>query len=262
MKIGYMATLDKAPTLREAGYDFIEDKLLSHPLTDPDAMTAAKRAIARAELPTLVFSSFFPHDMRLVGPDVDATEVKDYLARAAELTHAAGAHAAVVGSAWSRNVPDGWEYTQARDQLLDAYSWAADAFQGTGVVLGIEPQCRKEANIITTVPEAVDYARTVNRPEIKVSIDFYHIDEEDEPLDKLSQYGEWIVHVQLADSDRKHPGTGSYDYATFFQQLRQFNYSGHLTVEIMHDIPPAEMRHSLEFLRRHWPAGTPSHDAN
>jgi sugar phosphate isomerase/epimerase len=137
--------------------------------------------------------------------------------------------------------------------LLRAYSWAADAFEETGVVIGIEAQNRKEANIITSLDEAVHYAQAVNRPQIKVMADFYHMDEENEPLEKLSEFSDWIVHIQLADTGRQNPGTGSYDYETFFRHLKESHYGGHISVELMHEIPESEMRRSLKFLRNYWP---------
>jgi sugar phosphate isomerase/epimerase len=254
VKIGYCAPIEKAETIREIGYDFIEAKLLSYPLLDRATLAAAKVAVSRSSLPILAFGSFFPYDMRLVGPTVDERSVKDYLARAADLTSAAGASVAALGSAWSRNVPPGWDRSRAQAQLLEAYSWAADAFAGSGVTLAIEPQNRKETNIILGIEEAVGYAAQVDSPVLKVMADFYHMDEEGESLQHLRMYADWIVHIQLADTGRKHPGTGSYDYDTFFGHLKEGGYTGAISIEIADEISPPEMRHSYEFLRRYWPA--------
>ena len=39
--------------------------------------------------------------------------------------------------------------------------------------------------------------------------DFYHMDEENEPLDELVVNAGWLAHVHLADTGRMSPGTGS-----------------------------------------------------
>ena len=65
--------------------------------------------------------------------------------------------------------------------------------EGTRTTLAIEPLNRKESNIINSVAEGVRFARQVNRPEIRVLADFYHIDEEREPLDTLKTNGEWLA---------------------------------------------------------------------
>jgi sugar phosphate isomerase/epimerase len=251
MKIGYSATLDQADLVAEAGYDFIEPKLFAFGLADRASLDAAKQQLARSPLPTLAFGSFFPRHLRLVGPDVDPVGIKEYLARAAELTSSAGALVAVMGSAWARNVPDGFARDRAEAQLVEAYGWAADAFEGSGVMLAIEPQNRTEANIILSVEEGVEFAHRVDRPGLKVIADFWHLDQEREPLDHLRTYAEWIVYVQVADTDRKRPGSGSYDYDAFFGHLRDGGYTGNVSVEIAGDIPVAEMRRSREFLRRY-----------
>ncbi|MBT2249056.1 sugar phosphate isomerase/epimerase [Arthrobacter sp. BHU FT2] len=255
MKIGFCAKLEQAERLKAIGYDYIEPPLLNFELADKASLDAAKLAVSRSSLPALVFSSFFPRDMRIVGPEVDEAFVKSYLARVAELCESAGSEVAVMGSAWSRNVPDGFDRQRAADQLLQAYDWAADAFMGSGTVVAIEPQNRKEANIILTLEDAVGFARQVDRPELKVMVDFYHVDEEREPLEHLTTYAEWIAHVQLADTNRQHPGTGSYDFDTFFGHLKKNGYGGHISVEVMHELSTDEMQHSYSFLRGFWPQG-------
>ncbi len=254
MKLGWCAPFAKAALVKEIGYDYLEVPLAGFGLEDEASLIAAKKAVDATPIPLTVFNWFYPQDFRTVGDFVDAARIKSYLARAADLMHHAKASSAVLGSAWSRNVPEGYSRARAREQILENYGWVADAFQGSGVTVGIEAQNLKEANIITRLSEAVDYARAVNRPEIRVMADFYHMDEEKEPLSDLQTYGDWIVHIQLADSGRRNPGTGAYDYDSFFRYLKEGGYTGTVSVECMIDIPPPEMRHSLEFLRRYWPA--------
>ena len=93
----------------------------------------------------------------------------------------------------------------------------------------------------------------MNRPEIRVLADFFHMDEEDEPLETLREHREWLVHIHLADTGRRNPGTGSYDYDRFFGLLREIDYQGMMSAECKITDPAADMRHSHAFLRRHWP---------
>ncbi len=254
MKLGWCAPFAKAELVRDIGYDYLEVPLAGFGLEDDASLVAAKKAVEIAPLPLIVFNWFYPQDFRVVGEHVDTARIKSYLGRAAELMHHAGAQSAVLGSAWSRNVAAGYSRERAREQILENYRWVADAFRGSGVTVGIEAQNLKEANIITRLAEAVDYAKMVNRPEIRVMADFYHMDEEKEPLSDLKTYADWIIHIQLADSDRRNPGTGRYDYANFFRYLKEGGYAGTVSVECMIEIPPPEMRRSLEFLRQYWPS--------
>ena len=252
-RLGWCAPLRDAAKVRDLGYDFLEVPLAPFGLEDEASLAAAKKAVAGSPLPLTVFNWFYPQDFRTVGDAVDRHRIQSYLKRAAELMQHAGARCAVLGSAWSRNVPDGFSREKARAQILESYGWVADAFAGSGVAIGIEAQNRKEANIITTLAEAVDYARALNRPEIvRVMADFYHMDEEAEPLSHLERFGDWIMHVQLADSKRLNPGTGTYDWEAFFAKLRAGGYRDTVSVECMVPIPAEGMRQSQLFLRRFW----------
>jgi sugar phosphate isomerase/epimerase len=243
MKLGWCAPLQDAGLIRDAGFDYIELPL------------AAQDFAAKIEspLPVGAFNYFFPQDMRIVGPDVDDARLDDYLARAAALMASVNARAAVMGSAWARNVPDGFEHARAEAQILRALDRCADRLRGSGVTLAIEPLYRKESNIINSVAEGVSFARRVNRPEIRVLADFFHMDEENEPLETLREHRDWVVHIHLADTGRRNPGTGSYDYDRFFGLLREIDYRGLMSAECKITDPAADMQHSHAFLRRHWP---------
>ena len=254
MKLGYAAPLEAAETLARIGYDYIEVPLVRFDLTTATGTRAAISQVKAAPLPCLVLQSFIPPTLPVVGPHVDERAVRTWFGHAAELAEAVGATAAVFGAAWSRNVPDGWSRDATHDQLVTAFTWTAEAFAGSGCVVGIEPQNVKEANIVRFLDEAVGYAQEVGRPgEIKVAVDFYHLDEEGTPLASISRFGEWICTVQTADTGRRHPGTGQYDYATFCAELDKVGYDDTLSVEIMHEISEAEMRDALTFLRGYWP---------
>jgi sugar phosphate isomerase/epimerase len=253
MEIGWCAPLDRAEQVKQAGYDYIEIPLAAFGLEDDQSLAMARQRVATAPLAIPVFNWFFPQDMRIVGPDIDARRIRGYLGRAAELMHATKAESAVLGSGWARNVPQGWERSRAEAQILETLSWCADALAGTGVVVGVEAQNRKETNIITSIDEAASYAEKINRPEIAVMADFYHMDEEHESFDALKRHAKWLVHIQLADTGRRNPGTGSYDYAGFFGTLKGCGYRGRISVECMIEISEPEMERSSQFLRTFWP---------
>ncbi|MEY2615517.1 MAG: hypothetical protein QOH78_1290 [Verrucomicrobiota bacterium] len=254
MKIGWCAELREAALLQRLGFDFIELPLAAFGLEDPARIDTAKAAVATAPLPTTAFNQFFPRGLRLVGKDIDADRVRNYLAAAAEVLHHARAKVVVLGSASSRHVPDGFDQVQAEDQFLRALSWCADALKGSGALVAIEPLNRRESNFINSVAEGVHFAQRINRPEIRVLADFYHMDEENEPLDTLRAYAPWLAHIHLADTGRRHPGSGSYDYNRFMGLLKEIVYLGAMSSECKLENPEPEMRSSLEFLKPYWRA--------
>jgi sugar phosphate isomerase/epimerase len=57
--------------------------------------------------------------------------------------------------------------------------------------------------------------------------------EEDSIQDALRAHGDHIVHVHLADNQRREPGSGHLDFAGVFGALAAADYSGALTMEFL-----------------------------
>jgi len=254
MKLGWCAPIDNAGIIAKAGFDFIEVPLAPFGLEDQKSLAAAKKAIAASPLPAWAFNIFLPREMRVVGADIDLDGVKSYLGRAAELLAHAQSKIVVFGSGRARNIPEGFDRDKAEAQFIDTLHWCAEALKGSETTLVIEPLNRKESNIVNSVAEGVRFAKAVNRREIRVLADLYHMDEENEPLSEVATHIDWLSHIHLADTGRFNPGTGSYDYNTFFGYLKTAGYRGMLSVECTVKNPEADMRQSLAFLRQHWPS--------
>ena len=250
-RIGWCHPAADAGMLARAGFDFIELPLAAQGLEDTQSFREACHRVRDLPLPVGAFNYFLPNDMRVVGWSVDENRVKNYLGRAAEVMALAGAGVVVYGSGWARNLEADLSRAAQEDQFLRSLDWAADAVAGSGVTVVIEPLNRAESDIANSVDEAAAFARTVNRPEIRILADFYHMDEESETFDALIRNADLLAHVHLADTGRRHPGSGSYDYPGFFGALKAAGYTGRLSVECA---PPDEGEHadSLRFLRKAW----------
>ncbi len=255
LKIGWCGPLQNAALMHEAGLDYIEAQLVPMALEDDAAFASAKAQVRELPLPALAFSYLFPHDVRIVGPGTDERRNRRYFDRVVELLTMAHARVVVLGSGWTRNIPEAWTQAQAEADFLKTLSWCADALQGSGTTLVIEPLNRKESNLVNSVGDGVRLAKALHRAEVRGLADFYHMNEEAEPLETLRENCAWLAHIHLADTGRKNPGTGSYDYAMFFGHLKACGYSGLLSAECsMIGEPLDAMRESAAFLRRVWAA--------
>jgi sugar phosphate isomerase/epimerase len=250
MKIGWCAALDEAARLRDLGYDFIEAPLAPMNFEDDGGFAAAKAKIAACALPIKAFNVYLPRDMIVVGPDIDERRIALYLERGAELMALAGASIVVFGSAWARNIPAGFERARGEAQFERMLHTSADALRGTGVTLVIEPMNRRESNIVNSLAEGRRFSEIVDRPEMRVLADFYHMSEEAEPLSELAAHGNWLKHTHVADTARLEPGSGTYPYEQFVAGLRSSHYSGMISVECGSPIPEQSKRNALAFLRQ------------
>jgi sugar phosphate isomerase/epimerase len=251
MRIGCCCDIHDASIAHAAGYDFIECKVTSLLPEEPDDAVAAIIDQHRASpVPVAAFNVFLPRDLKIVGPNVDNERIGNYVDSALRRVHQVGATIVVFGSGAARAIPDGFPPREAREQTVRFLHRVADAAERYDIVVVIEPLNSKESNTILSVAEAVDLAGEVNRPSIKVLADFYHMDEELEPLTHLTQYSDWLKHIHVADSGRGAPGTGHYPYEEFAERLRRAGYDGMVSIECRWNHFATEARPALEFLRR------------
>lgn len=251
MLIGCCSALDQVEMARAAGVDYLEAPLVSLlPEQDDEHFAPVLAAYRAAPLPVRAFNIFLPGDLKVVGPAVDQVRVEHYVATALARARQVGAEVLVFGSGVARRVPDGFSRKQASDQLVRFLQLVADAATANGLTIAIEPLNRKESNIINSVAEGVELAKRVGRVPIRVLADFYHMDEEREPLTHLSQFKEWLAHIHVADTGRLAPGTGSYPYEEFAGELRRAGYTGMISIECRWQDFVAEAGPAVQFLRR------------
>lgn len=251
MRIGCCCNIEDAPIAHAAGFDFIECKVVSLlPEETGDAIAALIDQYKASPVPVAAFNVFLPREMKIVGAEVDTPRLIRYVENALERVKEIGAETVVFGSGAARNIPDGFSVAEAREQTIAFLHHVADAADRNAITVVIEPLNRKESNTILSVAEGVELARAVNRPSIQVLADFYHMDEEGEPLAHITEYAGWLKHIHVADTERLAPGTGAYPYSEFAARLHQANYSGMVSIECRWRDFEAEARPAMGFLRR------------
>lgn len=250
MQFGCCAPIDRAAEVHAAGFDYLEAAVTSLIADEDDAAFAPVLAKYQASpIPVQAFNLFLPRDLKIVGPDVDEARMKQYVKRAVARIRQVGATRAVLGSGGSRNIPEGYPRDKAVAQIVHFLTVLADETDGTELVIAIEPLNQRESNVINSVTEGMEIAQMVARPSIQVLADFYHMDEDDEPLDNVVKCKDYLEHVHVADSDRGAPGTGQYPYPEFARLLAEAGYDGMVSIECRWDDFAAEAGPAVQFLR-------------
>lgn len=250
--IGMCLNPDKAAELAP-GYDYLELTVSGalNPLEDDETFAPKMAALKALQPPIRAFNVFLPgKTIPVTGPNVNWEQAEQYVKRAVQRVAALGGKVIVFGSGGARNIPEDYPRAKAWGQLVHFCNLCADALQGTGVTLAIEPLNHNESNVLNTYLEGVQLARDVARDEVKVLADIYHFQVDEEPLDDILQAPEWLAHVHLADSGRRNPGSGSYPLARWFEILHEVGYQGMASVECRFgDDFARETAESLVFLR-------------
>jgi len=250
MQFGCCASIDQAQAVHDAGFDYLEAGVTSLlPDQEEDAFAPVLAKYQASPVAVQAFNLFLPRDLKIVGPEVDEERMKIYAKRAIARIEQIGATTAVIGSGGSRSVPEDFSRDETSQQIVHFLNIVADEADNSSVTIAIEPLNRKESNIINSVAEGVEFAKQVNRPSIRVLADFYHMDEENEPLDTILDNKDWLAHIHVADTGRGAPGTGHYPYAEFVRLIHEAGYDGMVSIECRWQDFEAEAGQSAAFLR-------------
>ncbi|CAB4729820.1 unannotated protein [freshwater metagenome] len=108
----------------------------------------------------------------------------------------------------------------------------AIAAQAKGITIGLEPVNRYESNLINTIDQAVEMIKDIGEPNVKVHIDIYHMNIEEQDLaSPIINNAEHIGYVHIGASHRGGLGTGNVDFDELFGALAKINYKGIITFE-------------------------------
>ena len=119
------------------------------------------------------------------------------------------------------------------------------------VTLILEPVNRYEIDFVNSVREGVKLLEKVNHPNLKLMPDVFHMNIEDVEIGaELSKHIEQIAYIHLADSNRLAPGWGHTDFNDIFIHLREAQYEGWLSIEILPKPEPlVAAKQAIDFLR-------------
>jgi sugar phosphate isomerase/epimerase len=217
------------------GFDYIEPAA-----AEIAAMTEAQfreyaDIVFASPLRCHAFNSFIRRpDLKVVGPEVSNSALKEYLEVCLPRCRSLGASIVVWGSAGSRNVPESFSRERAKDQIAEFLNIAGDAARRSNITIAIEPLRRQESNILNTGVEALEMVHRVKHSNVKMIIDYFHLREENEDPQIIEEATREVVHLHFANPQgRTWPHLLSEDdhYGAFFAALKKTGYSGGISIE-------------------------------
>ena len=102
---------------------------------------------------------------------------------------------------------------------------------------------------VRTVDHAAAVVAEVDRPNVRIQLDQYHVAREfEDPIAVLERHFAQVGHVQIADAPGRHePGTGEAPIRRFLERLDQLGYAGNVGLEY---IPGGDTDAGLRWLSR------------
>ena len=250
MRWGCCTTVDNLALLERVGYDYIELTMVS--LADEQQYNQIKAAVDQSGLEVEAFNVLLPGEIKVVGPKVDWDQISGHLKTVLPRAASLGGQVVVFGSGRSRRVPEGFPREKAYQQVVDFVRFLTELADKHGLVIGLEPLRQAECNLLNFVSQAHQLAEDVGLEQVGITADFYHMTEGAEPLKNVVTAADRIAHVHMADTGRMWPGSGEYDYLSFFRNIKEAGYDQRMSLECGWDDFARDIETSLEFLRDAW----------
>ena len=214
---------------KSAGFDLVE-----FPLMDPDTFDGdtARRALSDAGMSATTSLGLPQHaDVSSEDPDVvaaGATLLRTALDRTAEMgsTRLCG----VLYGAMKKHMAPMSE--RGRLHSVEAIRDLADQAKTLDVHLSLEVVNRYESNLLNTGRDALQFLKEVDRAEVSVHLDTYHMNiEESDMFQPFLDTQERLGYVHIGESHRGYLGTGSVDFESTFRALDRIGYDGPIVFE-------------------------------
>lgn len=234
MRFGCCTTLEGLEATRNAGFDYAELQVAALiPEGAESEFAVVRRRIADAGLPVEAFNVFIPPALPVVGAGVDRERLDGYLDTALARMSEVGADVIVFGSGGARSTPDGFDRERAMDQIAAFLRMVAEKLDRVGMTLAIEPLYKTACDNINTVGEALEMARRVDHPRIKVLADLFHMTYEDDRMESLDEAGTDLrhVHVPVPRLNGMPPRPWDGIYVEFLDALQAAGYADRISIE-------------------------------
>ena len=141
--------------------------------------------------------------------------------------------AGVIYGAWNQML-DGpiTEKTAYLNRSIESMREVIKLAEDLNVTCNVEVLNRYEQFMLNTCEEAVEYVRSVDSPMMKIHLDTYHMNIEEDRFDEaIVTAGKLLGHFHVCENNRRLPGKGHIPWIEIFQALRKINYTGNIVVE-------------------------------
>lgn len=119
--------------------------------------------------------------------------------------------------------------------------WAIEGLRIVGeyalqknIKLTLEPWNRYETYLVNRMEQALEIVNEVNLPSVGCMADTYHMNIEEKNIpDAIKLAGDKLFYIHIADSNRKAPGYGHIDFNEIVLAIKEIQYEGVLSMELL-----------------------------
>ncbi len=239
---------DALRTASALGYDGVELAVRDASRLDASAVRAAVESAGLAIPAIGTGQAYFADGLSLAHPnEAIRARASERVTAAIQLAGQVGA-SVIVGLLRGRISGD----RAATDRrLIESVRALLPLAERQKVAILFDPVNRYETDYLPTVKAVLEVIDRVGSPLLGVLADTFHMNIEEASIeDALRRAGSRLRHVHVADSNRWAPGWGHLDFPGILSVLRNLNYRGYLSAEILpHPSPQEAVKQAVAHLR-------------
>lgn len=138
----------------------------------------------------------------------------------------------IIYGAWPGTLPDGEHKQDYVQRSLDSMTDAIRTAENEGVFFNVEVVNRFEQFIMNTSAEAVSYVERVGSPNLKILLDSFHLNIEEDSIGDAIRYASYhLGHLHVGENNRRPPGYGHMPWQEMAKALQDIAFEGHIVME-------------------------------
>ena len=240
IQFGCCTQVEYYDNLVRAGYDYIElgGKVVSAMSEQEFAETL--RIVQAGPLPCRGLVSYCPPEIVIAGPGWSLPAAREYAQKCAARAGQLGIQRVGIGCPLSRTLPDNYDRQLAFRQMADFLAVTCQEFARYGIDVCVESLGYGNCNFINTLEESAELQKTVDMPNIKLALDFYNLEQSNQPDVDIAPYMSHVAVVHMSDDEglwRRNffiPGKSAV-HQERVRRLIALGYTGDISIEI--DVP-------------------------
>lgn len=225
--------------LKSQGFKYLVEstqKIISPENVDDKQFQSNLEKVKKLDIPLFGINIFIPGHLKVVGPDVNEQAVLAYTEEVLRRAKLAGVEMVIWGSGGSRQIPEGFDRLQAKNQFISIAKKVAAMAVKYDIMLALESLNSTEGNFINTLGEAFDIVKQVDHKNFRLCADIYHMLKEGESPEIIKKTKGYLVYAEIAEKDgRTPPGVNGEDFKPFLAALKSIGYDGKIMMECRWD---------------------------
>lgn len=229
-KVSYFDYLQRA---KNCGFDVLEISTGILELTDSEQLDLRERAKDLDLILTMGFGPPKEYDMSS-SDEVVRRKGIEHMKRIFEAMDKVDIRkiGGAVYAYWPADFSKPIDKPRALEMSIKSTKELADSAANYGIELNCEVLNRFEQYLLNDAKEGVDFVKAVNKPNVKVMLDTFHMNiEEDDFAAAIRSCEGLLGHFHIGEANRKVPGPGRMPWTEIAKALKDIHYDGYLVME-------------------------------